>query len=91
MPVTRVAVDSTAAVSIASAPGTSEGQVEVLVVNRGPNNVYIGDDNTVTSSTGFQLSPGDGFKRKLGRKEAIYGRCASAETANVHVFRDDVD
>jgi hypothetical protein len=91
MPASRVAVTSAAVSTLAVIPGDYEGAVEVQMVNRGPNSVYIDDVNTVTSATGFELKMGDGFRKGLGRKEALYGRCASTESATVHVFRDDID
>jgi hypothetical protein len=91
MPASRVAVTSAGVSTIASAPSSTEGRAEVQIVNRGPNSVYIDDVNTVTAAAGFEVKSGEGFHKALGRKEALFGRCAASETATVHVFRDDID
>jgi hypothetical protein len=91
MPVSRVAVTSGSVATIAIAPTATEGRIEIQMVNRGPNSVYISDVTPVTSAAGFEVKSGEGFQKQVGRKEALYGICASGETATVHVFRDDID
>jgi hypothetical protein len=91
MPASRVSVSSSGVATIAAVPGQYEGQVEVQLVNRGPNSIFIDDANSVTAAAGFEVKLGEGFHKQLGRNEAVYGICASSETAIVHVFRDDVD
>lgn len=92
MPTSRVSVDNSVTVAVAAVPDTYEGQVQVQLVNRGPNSVFVSDSTPVDPLTAsFELASGDGFGKQLGRNEAVYGRCKSGETAIVHVFRDDID
>jgi len=60
----------------------------VLLKNKGPNPCYLGNDAAVTSSTGAELATTDGYIRiDLDPDEVVYGICAAAESAAVHVVQ----
>jgi hypothetical protein len=88
MPASRVAVTAAGAQTIA-APSV-RGQTAVLCINRGPNSVYWSDVNTVTSADGIELAVGEGMEWELSRGDARYARCATGETATLHVFTESM-
>lgn len=65
-------------------------RLEVLMVNRGAGNVWIGNDEsealTPTSGTGFLLKPGD--RLILEAPDAIRAVAAAGAPATVHVIEE---
>lgn len=61
------------------------GTVDLNVRNRGSVAVYLGAPN-VTTSTGYQLDPGEAVGVSLSAGEELYGITASS-TAAVHVLK----
>lgn len=49
------------------------------------NNLYVGREN-VTSSTGFELGPGEGIT--LETRNAVWGVCAAGQTATAGFLED---
>jgi hypothetical protein len=92
MPASRVAVDDADTYEIAAVPGDYEGRVEVVLVNRGPNSIFIDDSDPVSAAAdSFEVAINEGLSKNLGKNEGIYGICDTGGTAVVHVFRDDID
>jgi len=63
---------------------TQANQASLLVRNRGSVAVYIGGDATVTTSTGYQLDPGETWIGEIESGDAVYGIVASG-TAVCHL------
>lgn len=60
---------------------------QVLVYHNGTNDVFLGSDSGVTTSTGIALSAGETLGVELGAGRAIYGIVASGtEEVRVEVF-----
>ena len=79
---TRVTV-LTAAIAVAAAGTTGSGDaVRVNVRNRGAIAVYLGGA-AVTSSTGYQLDPGESVSTWLEAGETMYGISASSSVVHV--------
>lgn len=73
------AVDDSAAVEIAP---ERKHRRALVIQNLGPNAVYIGSADTVTSATGLQIASGSSFTDEQS-SSAWYARCATSETADV--------
>ena len=81
----RVTVDTTSGgVLIAQGPSVSKSH-RLNVRNRGSVAVYVGPSG-VTSSTGYQLDPGEQIGLELAAGETLYGITASSSAA-VHVLK----
>lgn len=50
------------------------------------NSVFVGDQN-VTTTTGFELLPGESIEADLLAGDALYGCCAATKTALCHVLQ----
>ena len=61
----------------------TSGSGRAAIQNRGAVAVYIGTANTVTTSTGLQLDPGQALTVEMAPSDALYGIVA-AGTATVH-------
>lgn len=82
MPRTEAAFQATTSATqmIASAAGGPEARRHAVTVrNLGPNRIYIGTSNTVTTATGFPIDPG---AAKTWDKEANSAFFVIADTAN---------
>lgn len=67
-----------------------EAKSEVTIQNKGTNSVFLGSSDAVTDSTGFELANGDSVTLRMRSYEAIYGVCAAAETATLHVLASSI-
>lgn len=83
---------STTAVRLSGTPDDAvSGQSCVLKLAAGSDTVYIGGDNTVTDANGFPWETIDGpLSFELDSGEAVWGVCASGESATVHVLNQGV-
>lgn len=50
----------------------------VLVQNRGPNSIFVGDDSSVTTATGIEVVSGGSIRFKRG-SSGVWGRAVSAD------------
>lgn len=73
-------VDQDPAVALAA---ERSQRIQLVVTNVGTNNVYLGPTSAVTSSSGLLLPPD--IPLVLFTRAALYGICASGETATVSV------
>jgi len=60
-------------------------RLEMLVQNVGNNDVYLGEANTVTISTGYLLPKGSSQTIKLGIGSDLWGICDTGKTASLRV------
>jgi len=74
----------TTATLIATGEGNGTYPSETIVTNDGGASVFIGDDATVTTSTGLTLADGSSLGVKLAAGRTIYGIVA-ASTNEVRV------
>jgi hypothetical protein len=85
---TRVTVTDTA--TPLNAVGTDyHSGTSALIRNRGAVAVYVGKSD-VTTTTGYQLDPGEAIPADLGDGEILYGRCATSRSAVCHVLETSV-
>ncbi len=74
-----VAVDADPAVQIAP---ERKHRRALVIQNLGPNEVYIGPENTVTDTTGLSIASGSSFTDEQS-SSAWWAICSAAETADV--------
>jgi hypothetical protein len=80
----QVAVDNTA--TLITAAG---GRVSIIVRNIGAADVYIGLDNSVTTSTGFLLQTSGKESVTLDRTtSAIYAICGGSDNTTVSYIKE---
>lgn len=88
---TRVSVTSSSAVIVTEGAGGQGagdvGQTGAVIKNKGASSVYLGASG-VTDSTGFELANGETVTvSEMGYDEVLYARCASGQTATLHVLK----
>lgn len=54
----------------------------ITILNRGPNSIYIGFDNTVTTNTGYEIVSGGTFSADYGDRTTVYAIAATADQAS---------
>jgi hypothetical protein len=52
--------------------GVTKDRKNITITNNGPNTIYIGFDNTVTTSTGTPIAAGSAFSADLGSGTTVY-------------------
>ena len=72
-------------------PGVAGTTSEHLIQNLGPDNVWVGNSDSVTDASGLRLAPGDVLSTADGIAAKNLGPlwlvCAEGETADVRVLR----
>jgi hypothetical protein len=63
-----------------------KGWGSVTVRNAGPNTVYLSPTAGVTTATGFGIPANTTETLNVASGGLLYGVCAAAETATVHVW-----
>ncbi|HXJ48438.1 MAG TPA: hypothetical protein VNF91_04645 [Candidatus Acidoferrum sp.] len=74
----NVAVLASAATNIVPTNSTTDIGA-VLIQNRGPNSIYIGNDNSVTTSTGLELAAGNAMSYRRNQPGGVWARAATAD------------
>jgi hypothetical protein len=59
------------------------GRIALLVINRGPNNLYLG-----STTTTVYLLPNEGVKFKANERDILNARCDSGGSATVHTIEE---
>lgn len=77
-----VSATATAA-EIAATPLSN--RLKMIVQNLGSNHVYVGEDNTVTDSSGVMIPAKSSMEIELGATANIWAICASGQTASLRV------
>jgi hypothetical protein len=61
------------------------GRVAITIQNLGSKDIFIGESNAVTVSTGIKIAKGVAFSEKLAAAANIWVICASGETASLRI------
>jgi hypothetical protein len=86
----RIPVDDAPAVDLAEATRAT-GPLEVVCINRGPDEAYVEFDADADADTSNLVKMDEYVSRRLESGERISAVCAAGETAEFHVFTDSAD
>ena len=81
MPIISRVTVGTSAVQLLAANGNRKAYV---IVNRGTGNIFLGSNNSVLTTTGFQVEPGQAFSAEDDPSDEIWA-IASVAGQVIHI------